>query len=482
MKEGDAPSFLPLRGLRATDCRAWLVVIAMTLALTAITTCQSFTRYREFRSGFSWDLAYYNQWFWAMTRGDGLITVRPLSAYAEEGPSVWKTNYIAPIRFVILPIYALFPGPRTLLLVQNVMFWWMIPAAYTLVRSESKSQTLAVTGAALTPLTPIAWPLVWNDFRELQLSIPFVLWAIQGWRARNRGVATAGVAGMLACRQEFALVVASLAIVPAREPESADHRRRWALAALLIGIAWFTVVFLPYLSWQVGPHAPADYLAQFAGSSASMRETVDTALDFLIVGLGSWTALAVLAPRVAVLAMPWLWSLSHGRWALHTIETDAWHHVRYAAPMTALLLAAALVGYARVGAALWRRPRRGSALAALLLVTIAGLTAPNVSLQLRFAEVPRPIPLAESDRLRQWIDHVGPDDGVLAAYEVAAPLSSRRSLYSYRLDENKPTGYPRLAPSIRWAFVRTGDISPQLFLGQGFALLSSGPTIQVFRR
>jgi len=469
--------------LRATDPCPWLVVIAMTLALTAITTYQSFTRYHEFRSGFSWDLAYYNQWFWAMTRGDGLITVRPLSAYAEEGPSVWKTNYIAPIRFVILPIYALFPDPRTLLLVQNVVFWWMIPAAYTLVRSESKSQTLAVTGAALTPLTPLVWPLVWNDFRELQLSIPFVIWATQGWRERNRGIAAAGIAGMLACRQEFALVVAGLSIVPAREAEGADSRRRWALAALVIGIAWLTVVFLPYLFWQVGPHAPADYLAQFAGTSASIRKTVDTALDFLIVGLGPWAALAVFAPRVAVLAMPWLWSLSHGRWDLHTMETEAWHHVRYVAPLTAVLLASALVGYARVGSLLWRRPRKGPALAALMVVvTIAGLTASNVALQLRFAKVPRVISVAESNGLRQWIEQVGPDEGVLATYEVAAPLSSRRSLYSYRLDDNKPPGYPRLASSIRWAFVRTGDISPEFFLGQGFVPLTSGPNIQVFRR
>ncbi|HKF67284.1 MAG TPA: DUF2079 domain-containing protein, partial [Vicinamibacterales bacterium] len=227
------------RRFRLSDARSWLVIIAMTLALAAITTHQSFTRYREFRSGFSWDLAYYNQWFWAMTRGDGLITVRPLAAYAEEGPSVWKMNYIAPIRFAILPLYALVPDPRTLLLVQNAVFWLMIPAAYTLIRSESKSETLAISGAALTPLTPLAWPLVWNDFRELQLAIPFVLWAIQGWRERNRVTTAAGIAGMLACRQEFALVVAGLWIVPAREPETADQRRRWALAALVVGIGWF---------------------------------------------------------------------------------------------------------------------------------------------------------------------------------------------------------------------------------------------------
>jgi len=469
------------RRFRLSDARSWLVIIAMTLALAAITTHQSFTRYREFRSGFSWDLAYYNQWFWAMTRGDGLITVRPLAAYAEEGPSVWKMNYIAPIRFAILPLYALVPDPRTLLLVQNAVFWLMIPAAYTLIRSESKSETLAISGAALTPLTPLAWPLVWNDFRELQLAIPFVLWAIQGWRERNRVTTAAGIAGMLACRQEFALVIAGLWIVPAREPETADQRRRWALAALVVGIGWFAFVFLPYLAWRVGPHAPADYLGQFAGTGAPIREIVAAALEFLIIGLGPWAVCAVFAPRVAVLALPWLWRVSHELWTVRTLEMESWHHVRYAVPMTALFLAAALVGYARIGSWLSRRPQRGWAPAALLLM-IAGLSASNVALQLLFAKVPRPISLAESEPLRYWIDQVGPEDGVLTAYEVAAPLSSRRSLYSYRLDENKPAGYPRLAPSIRWAFVRTGEVPPLLFLSQGFAQVSSGPGIQVFWR
>ena len=66
------------------------------------------------------------------------ITVRPVSAYAQEGPSVWKMNYLAPIRLALVPIYRLAPGPVVLLLIQNVMFWWVVPAAYTLVRSETR--------------------------------------------------------------------------------------------------------------------------------------------------------------------------------------------------------------------------------------------------------------------------------------------------------------------------------------------------------
>ncbi len=192
----------------------WMMVAVLTTTLTAVSAYQSIHRYHELRSGWSWDLAYYNQWFWSSTLGDGLLTVRPFSAYGHEGPSIWRMNYLAPIRLLLIPIYRLAPGPITLLLIQNVVFWWAVPAAYTLVRSETRSEPVSLLASALVPLTPLFWPLVSNDFRELQLAAPFVLWAVQGIRSRSTPWAAIGIAGMLACRQEYALMIATFAFLP----------------------------------------------------------------------------------------------------------------------------------------------------------------------------------------------------------------------------------------------------------------------------
>ena len=116
--------------------------------------------------------------------------------------------------FVGNVFYRIHPDPRTLVVIQNIMFWWIIPAAYTLARSESRSEAIAVSAAALVPFAPLLWPLVWNDFRELQLALPFVLWAVQGIRGRRVGLAAVGVLGMLACRQEFAVMAGAIAPVP----------------------------------------------------------------------------------------------------------------------------------------------------------------------------------------------------------------------------------------------------------------------------
>ncbi|MGO9920525.1 MAG: DUF2079 domain-containing protein [Isosphaeraceae bacterium] len=196
----------------------WIGIVTLSAVLTAVTTYQSLRQYEEFRSGWSWDLAYYNQWFWSLTHGAGEVTARPVSAYAQEGPSIWKMNYLAPIRLVLVPFYLIAPDPRTLLVIQNIVFWWVIPAAYSLVRAESRSEIVAVSAAALVPFTPLLWPLVWNDFRELQLAAPFVLWAVSGIRGRSVPLAALGIAGMLACRQEFAVMVATFCILPPREP------------------------------------------------------------------------------------------------------------------------------------------------------------------------------------------------------------------------------------------------------------------------
>jgi len=118
-----------------------------------------------------------------------------------------------------------------LLAIQSVIFWLVIPAAFSLVRAESGSERVALSAAMLVPLMPLGWPLVWNDFRELQLALPFVLWAIQGWRGRDPRLASVAIAGMLACRQEYAFVVASMSLLPARDAEDAATRRRWAAGA-----------------------------------------------------------------------------------------------------------------------------------------------------------------------------------------------------------------------------------------------------------
>jgi hypothetical protein len=462
--------------------RAWLLIVILTAALTGISTFQSLRRYQALRSGWSWDLAYYNQWFWALTQGDGIVTVRPVSAYAQEGPSIWKMNYLAPIRLALVPFCWIVPDPRILIVIHNVMFWWVVPAAYMLVRSESRSEIVALSAAALVPLTPLFWPLVLNDFRELQLVGAFVLWAVQGVRSRSPGLSALGIAGMLACRQEFAVMVATFAFLPPREPESLSVTLRWRQGTLLVGLFWLFFGFFGYLRFMVGRGAPDAFIDQFFGPKASLIETLQTSFETLLFGMGAWALLACLAPRVALLALPWIWGLCSGRWAMRFLSSSDWHHVRYVVPTVVMILAAGLIGYARLGT--WLLRRRGGRLGLALVWTVAaafcGVGLRDVST--RLADVPVLIDQAESEQIWSWIRQVGPGDAVLADYEVSAPLSSRRELYSYILDANLPKGFPQLGPEFHWLFIRNDYRFLKILLDQGFEVVHRGKYLTIARR
>ena len=68
-------------------------------------------------------------------------------------------------------------------------------------------------------------------------------------------------------------------------------------------------------------------------------------------------------------------------------------------------------------------------------------------LSARMARIPRPISTREADAIWYWIGQVGPEEGVLAAYEVTAPLSSRAALQLYPRAE-QARGFPRARPRV----------------------------------
>ena len=459
----------------------WLAILALTGAMTALTTAQSLAIYDELRSGWSWDLAWNNQWFWSILHADGMQSVRPINIWANEGPPVWVHTHFDPIRLPILPIYALFPHPKTLIVVQNVVFWWAIPAAFTLVRSETRSTRLALLAAALVPMTPQFWPLVWNDYREMQLGIPFVLWAIEGFRHRRVGLTSFAIVALLCCREEYAVLIGTLALLPPAEPEPIGRTYRWSRAVFVLGVGWMLFAFLGYESIFVSRSVPKVYIGHFHGAPIGPILQAQSALDLLVYGFGSWFVLALFAPRMALLALPWVVALVRGRWAESMLATWTWSLVRYTSPATGAILAAGVVGFGRLGERL--RARWGPwALAGLWVASAAGLLAARGEIVGRLDRIPQPISRDEAAEIWRWIGQVGPDDAVLAAYEVTAPLSSRRHLYSNVMDLNKPPGYPRLGPEFRWAFLRKDDLPPETLTDQGFEVVHRGDFVWIYRR
>jgi len=465
----------------------WAIVWAAWLVATSLSVHAAFRRYEAFQTGWGWDLAYYNQWLWALGHGDGTISVRPIASYAVEGPSVWKANYLSPVRLMILPVHYLWPEPKTLLVIDNLFFWLLIPAAAKLLIDETGSARASLAALALVPLTPLARPLAANDFREMQMAIPFVLIAIAGWRQRHRGWTALGIAGMLACRQEWAVVVASLPLVKPRLPEPPERTLKWMRAAIYTGIFWFAFAFLGYLRFTAGKSSPSAYLRQFGGPRPWFTETVATTWDFLWIGLSAWIFPALLAPRVCLMGLPWVWSLASGKWAIRFIGAEQWHHVRYCAPFFALFLAAGLIGWANFRR--WCRtnfPARADATIYLTLawaVMAVWLVNGQFRMVALMGGIPNPVPAEDVQPIWSMIEEVGPEDGVVAHYDLTAPLSSRQRLYSYVMNVNQPKGWPNaVGPEIRYLFLEKGIQPAEVWEAQKFRKTWSGRAYEVWRR
>jgi hypothetical protein len=358
-----------------------------------------------------------------------------------------------------------------------------LPAAYGLVRNETRSITAGLLALPLVLITPLVWPMALNDFRELQMGLPFALWAVDGVRGRSKAMTVLGVGGLFACRQEYAVWVALLALVPPRAPENVVRRFRWCAMLWFVGLGWLLIGFFAYLAVAGGWSIPEQYLNQFQGSGPTWWQAGGTALELLFLGLGPWVVIGGSVPRLALLALPWLWGLANGRWALRLIATGSWHHVRYAAPYLASGLAAGLVGWSTIWnwAAQVERPRliRGT----MVVFGYALMIPCFLYVHSLFQQVPRPIDLADVPALWQWIGRVLPDEGVVAHYDVTAPLSSRSRLFSYVMDQNKPPGYPdQLPKDVQWVFCHPGDVSAEVLARQGFVPVFAGESIHVFRR
>jgi hypothetical protein len=151
-------------------------------------------------------------------------------------------------------------------------------------------------------------------------------------------------------------------------------------------------------------------------------------------------------------------------------------------PMVALVLAAGLIGYARTASRLLQR-RGGRAWLALAWLASAAIGGAGLwDITRRVASVPVAIDPQEAEEIWAWIRQVGPDDAVLADYQVAAPLSSRRALYSYIMDANLPRGFPQLGPEFRWLFVRNDWPLLKPLLDQGFSVVHRGPALTIAQR
>jgi len=150
------------------------------------------------------DLAFFHQSIWSAAHGLGLAqTVLPF-----ENTTLANSQHFSLVRFLVAPVYGLFPGVGTLVTIQAAVVGLSAALVWALARQEGGKPWQA---AALFLLHPMTVVLACTDFRPIVFALPGVLVAALGLARQRSWVVVLGGLLALAAREEGSLLIAALA-------------------------------------------------------------------------------------------------------------------------------------------------------------------------------------------------------------------------------------------------------------------------------
>jgi uncharacterized membrane protein len=397
-----------LRALRATLGRSWAEAfgddgslgprerraLAALIALGAtVFFVMAWQRYATFHNR-NFDLAFYARLAWGEAHFDGWEPI--LNAHVHGLHFVWA--------FEILGwIGALFGQVRTLLVVQSLA---VAMAAWPLARLGARA--LREPGAPASALGAYAAALAWllhpnlahvagNDFHPGTLATLPLAWCCEALHRRSAHGLAWSALGVLACREDLALVLVLFGLALALAARHEPMRRGVGLAVAVLSLVYLGV-FLGYFHPR---HAPAGGSLElhFARWGGSVPEVIGAVLarpgevlawlasperaPYLVVITASLAFLPFLAPEWVLLAAPVLATN-----LLSAFPTTLFLDSHYLTPALPVLVSASVVGASRLVGFFARAPgalARGPFVLPLVLASIAGhLLAGGTPLGARF--------------------------------------------------------------------------------------------------
>jgi uncharacterized membrane protein len=414
----------------------WLAIAVFVVFCTAV----SFWKYAHFLYN-GIDLAYFSQIFWNML--DGRFFEQSIHPHLSLGD---HAELIMPL---LLPLYAVWPDPRMLLLIQAAALGLTAWPVYWLAERHFKR----VENATWQRLGPLLLALAWLanpalayialfEFHVLALALPLLLMALLAYD-RQRWVTFWIWAGLaLLVREDVALVVAMVGALAWLE----KRPWRWRIGPVVVAAGWFVAMmalishfqpdgsykFMIYYAW-LGETPTAALAALVSDPLRVLAHLLSLAnLEMMLGLLMPFLFVPLLAPAGLVLALLPLLQMVLAEPGGSQIIVNT-HYSTLFLPAVAY---AAIPGLARLPRFLRRilplsvgESRHGAVVA---LVLGAGYSLLSIGPLLPALASAWPNPqLAESTRLAQAVvERVPPQASVAASYRLLPPLANRRELYS----------------------------------------------------
>ncbi len=358
--------------LRPFALPAWSparIVAAGVAAYAVVFSFITVTRHWAFRTH-ALDLGYYVQVLWSMSRGLGpRVSLPEMHAWGD---------HFSPTLYLLVPLFALFPGAVVLLIAQSVAFSLGALPLFALARRRLGSDPPAAAFALLYLVSPTLHGINIRDFHIAAFAIPLLLAAVYCFERGRMGWFLVAVVLTLGSREDAALAVIGLGLWIALA------RRRWlwglGLAAGSLALLFFDIrVLMPYFRGEPYPHfLRYAHLGKSLGEillnmvlhplrTLSFMVSVEKLL-YLLALLASLGFLPLLAPWDLIPALP---TLAHNLVSQDPVLFS--HRTQYNSFVLPFLLLAAVSGYARLSPrlSLAGRPARGLVLGLAFFLSFA---------------------------------------------------------------------------------------------------------------
>ena len=410
-------------------------IFAVYLIFAVISFSLAYWKFATFRTNWPFDLANYEQVFYNVIHGIPLITMQPCNLMGCEGPETLTSVQFSLIRVFFLPFYRLVPGIPTILFLHTFIIAAGVIAAYAIARRRlplDASPRLALLLSGLYVISPNVLCAFMNDFRPLNLSIPFFMLAIHYYGERDMRRFLPFCLAALTARQEIAAAIFFLPLADWRRLGGGVKSFLWPWVALpvLLSVGWVllygTVIDEAYVRNFVG------YLLDTlrgGGESGPVGPSIVVTFYQVILGLahhyGLYLVLALLSPAVLLMAFPYL---LYFIFVLGEVPGPTSLQASYLGPVTAIVFMSAfttiLRGVTRLGA-------KGRSLKPWISVLFAyALLHFGYGLAVQLTVKPA-VAGDESAALKTLFWSIPEDASVVTDFHLCCHLSARAEIYVY---------------------------------------------------
>jgi len=278
----------------------WVTLLAVVVGGTLVWL--SVGRYRSYNAGML-DLGNMSQAVWSATQG------RALECTYGDGTLSRLAHHVELIYFLLAPLYAAFPSPITLLVLQAVLYASGSFPLFLFAHRRLQHKWAARLIVLSYLLYPVALTSVLFDFHGDTLAMPLLLFAFEAVDRRGLRAYAIWLILALACKFYVSVPVAAFGLVL-----YASGQRRVGAFTAIAGGAWIVIVFLvirPHFAPDVHVPPEATTLGYFEVYFGRVRELFTTPgmlvprllTAFIVFAPGLWLSRFApkwLVPAVAV--------------------------------------------------------------------------------------------------------------------------------------------------------------------------------------